>query len=154
MKNEMEEGEMEAVDPFDSIKRWFKLLAAGMAVALCSVLLTSVALVRYQSQNEAEREEQFLEERTDRAVESCKLYNEDQLRDRDFAHDQLVTIFAVFSRSDHTVAQVEEEREEELAAYDSFVASKFPFRQCTPQCVEALVEPEMKKCPPAKTVEG
>lgn len=141
--------------PFDDLRRWMKVLAGGCCLAVVSLLI--VVLVVYnlekdQRQAEKVRDKQALLER---ATENCHTNNEGQTRERNFNREQIVNVITNIDPTPPTPEEVQAFRDSPgLKNYYDFIEESYPYRQCSPECVMAQLDPDTPNCAPASTEQG
>lgn len=124
------------------------VLLASLANILFTVLALGIFVVRA---DDAIAKVKL--ERQQRSQQSCLQYNRDQTRNRDF-NLELVPSLAknFFDSTAEEVAQLV--LSPGYSAYREFIVEKFPYRQCTPECVEAYVRKDLADCKPASNEAG
>lgn len=130
-----------------SLEKWFRRLAAAGVLAFCATLLVAIGLFIYQDDAADAKTETLTTVRDERSIGACKQENQQTLRTREFAKEQLVQVFSIFSRTQLPPEEVRAAREEQFKRYESFVDVSFPYRDCSRDCVIAYLTPEIPDCP-------
>ena len=124
-----------------------RTIILASAVTVIAIIIAMVAVVVNSVRLDNGREE----DRVERAVEACLQYNRDQTRNRVFAHDQIIAVSRILGEATEDELEALAPR---LAEYDAFVTEQFPYRQCSPVCVDAYFNDAVADCGPALDEEG
>lgn len=130
--------------PFTRLEKMV-LTALVVSVAL-TILIPGAFVLTERSKDQAAQRE--LEERR---IEACLSYNADQAAARDYVVEdkrQMATTF--FHLTPAEIADLAPEFDE----FARFAAQSFPYRTCTPGCVDAHYDPDIANCPPSDNEEG
>lgn len=129
-----------------SLETWFRRLVAAGVVAFCATLLVAIGLYVYQDDASQQKLDTLETIRDERSIGACRQDNIQTRKTREFAHDQLVQVFSIFSRAQISPEEIIESRKEQFVKYDAFVNESFPYRDCSKECVIAYLT-EAPDCP-------
>ena len=111
-----------------SLEKWFRRLAGAGVLAFCATLLVAIGLFIYQDEAAEAQAETLSTIRDERSIESCQQNNVQVERTREFAKEQLVQVFSIFSRDQLSPEEIREIRKTQFKEYDLFVEDSFPYR--------------------------
>lgn len=123
------------------------MVLSALVVSLALTILIPGAFV-LSERSKDQAAERDLEERR---IEACLSYNADQTAARNYAVEdkrQMATTF--FHLTPAEIADLAPEFDE----FARFAAESFPYRTCTPACVDAHSDPDLPNCPPSDNEEG
>lgn len=121
------------------------LLALLVSVVVAVLIPLGFVLSERSKDQAADRE---LEERR---IEACLSYNLDQTAARDYVvEDKRQMAVTFFHLTDAEITALAPEFDE----FARFAAESFPYRTCTPGCVDAHYDPDIPNCPPSQNEEG
>lgn len=144
MSSETSDHELEGKVPFTRTEKI--VLAALVMSMLVAILIPTGFWLQERSKDQAANNELG-----ERRIEACLSYNVDQTASRDFAvEDKRQMAVTFFHLTDQEIAALAPEFEE----FAAFAADAFPYRACTPDCVDAHYDPDIPNCPPSDNEEG
>lgn len=139
-----------------SVRSWWaqfarveKILLAALGVALFVAVTVPLAFFV----TDREQEKQAAKDLEERRIEACLSYNADQTNDRRTFIEGLGKFVIIFGDSTPESVAVALETEDGRE-FTGFIHSENPYRTCTPECVEAQLDPDLANCGPADNEEG
>lgn len=147
---------MPATKALDDLRRSM-LIQSGIIVLLLLMLGGVVFVDRHndsdrrarESASETDRRAREEKSKIDARVESTRLYNKDQTRNRDFQIQNILTLSSLSGRDVEVI-----KNDPKFAQYQDFVNKSYPFRQTSVECVTALFDPDIPDCAEAINESG
>lgn len=119
-----------------------------MVASLVAAVLIVVSLFVY-----VDRPMRVLQsDQADRRVGACLNYNLGQTQARENAYQDKLDIATFFFGYDPET--VEMDLASQLASYKATLPARYPYRDCTQQCVDAYNDPDAAKCPSVLNEDG
>lgn len=144
--NEVEQTNNRLKETIKSLETWFRWMAIGGIVAFCSTVLVAIGLFKYQEDAANDNVETLNTIRDERSIGACRQDNIQTEKTREFAKEQLLQVFTIFSRNELPAEEIRKAREEQFQKYEAFVDSSFPYRDCSQECVIAYLT-DAPDCP-------
>lgn len=132
-------------EPLKEVKK--TMITGSLIIAILLALLFVIVLS--DRTNESDRRGREAQTKVTARVEACHLYNEDQTLRRHFQIDNILTLARLQGLDVDTI-----QASAEFGIYVDFVNDSYPFRQCSPDCVNALYDPAIDDCPAASNENG